>query len=145
MQNLSKKLLPAIYLIWAGLIAGVSFIATPVKFQAPNLTMAVALEIGQATFHLFNIIEWIIITLAAVLTIIAQNSSRKLFVPSWLFILMSLQTFWILPILDVKASHVINGGTPSPGSHHWFYIIAELIKLTLTIVAAWLYSRKEKS
>ena len=75
LQQAAHKFLPAIYLIWAGLILGVSFIATPVKFQAPHLTMPVALEVGKATFHLFNMIKWGVIIaveiLKLILTIIA--------------------------------------------------------------------------
>jgi hypothetical protein len=40
--------LSVLFILWAGLILGVSFIATPVKFMAQHLTMPVALEIGKA-------------------------------------------------------------------------------------------------
>lgn len=75
LQQGTQKILPAIYLIWAGLIVGVSFIATPVKFQAPNLTMPVALEVGKATFHLFNVIEWSVIITAIILTNISASKN----------------------------------------------------------------------
>lgn len=39
---------------WAGFLAGVSFLATPVKFLAPSLTLPVALDVGRQTFFAFN-------------------------------------------------------------------------------------------
>jgi ABC-type transport system involved in multi-copper enzyme maturation permease subunit len=44
--------LSVLFILWAGLILGVSFIATPVKFMAQHLTMPVALEIGKAHSYL---------------------------------------------------------------------------------------------
>src|SRR5690606_35153067 len=41
-------------LLWLGLLLGVSFLATPVKFAAPTLTLAVALDVGRVTFGLFS-------------------------------------------------------------------------------------------
>ncbi len=40
----------AILFIWAGLLLGVSFIATPAKFLAPSLPMAQALDVGDGPF-----------------------------------------------------------------------------------------------
>jgi hypothetical protein len=43
--------------VWAGVIIGVSLIATPVKFQAPSLTLLKGTEIGRYTFRLPTRIE----------------------------------------------------------------------------------------
>lgn len=145
LQQATHKLLPAVYLIWAGLILGVSFIATPIKFQAPHLTMPVALEVGKATFHLFNLIEWCVIIAALILIAISSKTTRNWSMAVALLSIVMLQTFWLLPVLDVRADTVIAGGTPDPGHYHWFYIAAEMAKLILTIMAAWICSQKDKS
>lgn len=145
LQLTAHKILPAIYLIWAGLILGVSFIATPVKFEAPHLTMPVALEVGKATFHLFNLIEWCVIVAAMILTAISSKTSQNWPIAILLLSIVMLQTFWLLPVLDVRTDEVIAGGTPDPGHYHWFYIIAEIFKLVLTIMAAWFCSRKVRA
>lgn len=141
LQQVSQTLLPAIYLIWAGLILGVSFIATPVKFQAPHLTMPVALEVGKATFHLFNIVEWSVIVMASVLTVFLPYTRRKWLALVALATVLIAQSFWLLPILDGRADAVIAGSLSEPGHHHWVYIVLEVIKLLLTLVAAWLCSK----
>lgn len=144
LQQTAHKLLPAIYLIWVGLILGVSFIATPVKFQAPHLTMPVALEVGKATFHLFNLIEWCVIITAIVLTAISSKMSQNWPMVMLLLSIVMLQTFWLLPVLDIRADEIIVGGTPDPGHYHWFYIALEIFKLTLTVFAAWFTLKRRK-
>ena len=43
--------------VWLGLVLGVSFLATPVKFRAKSLTRPVALDVGRTTFHAFGKLE----------------------------------------------------------------------------------------
>ena len=59
-------------LVWMGIVIGVSFLATPVKFTADSLTRPVALDVGRATFHALAYLEWV---LAALLVIAALASS----------------------------------------------------------------------
>jgi len=46
-------------LVWLGMLIGVSFLATPVKFVVKDLSLPVALQVGQATFGLFTNVEWL--------------------------------------------------------------------------------------
>jgi hypothetical protein len=50
LDRLSARLI----LLWAGLSVGVAFLATPVKFLAPSLTLPAALDVGRHTFSLYN-------------------------------------------------------------------------------------------
>lgn len=142
LQRITKGLLPATYLIWAGLILGVSFIATPVKFQAPNLTMPVALEVGKATFHLFNAVEWGVIALLVILTKMSSDMSRKWIICAFMLAVLSIQSFWLLPALDIRTDLVIAGGQPSSGHLHLFYIFIECFKLFVTLMASWMFLRE---
>lgn len=144
-QQVSQMLLPALYLTWAGLILGVSFIATPLKFQASHLTMPVALEVGKATFHFFNIVEWMMIAIATILTAALSNMHHKWLIFIGIGTVLIAQTFWLLPILDVRADAVIAGALLKPGNYHWIYIALEILKVLLVLVAAWFYSREIKS
>ncbi|MBO0735377.1 MAG: hypothetical protein J2P48_02230 [Alphaproteobacteria bacterium] len=40
--------------LWVGILSGVSYIATPLKFRAASLTRAAALEVGRVTFQFFQ-------------------------------------------------------------------------------------------
>lgn len=141
LQRITKVLLPSVYLLWAGLILGVSFLATPIKFQAPNLTMPVALEVGKATFHLFNSVEWGVIILVIILTKISPDIRKKWLMCGVLLVVLSIQSFWLLPALDIRADAVIAGHPLSSGYLHLFYILIECLKLLLTLTASWLFLR----
>ena len=138
------KLLSIKLVFWAGVVLGVSFIATPAKFFAPHLEMPVALEVGKATFHIFNKVEWIICMGILALTFISKGSLFR-----WIFIgslvaLLSLKTFYLLPALDIRANRVIAGGIPQPGILHWLYIIADILQVTSALLGAWWLMNQEK-
>ncbi len=145
--------------VWLGALLGVSFLATPVKFLAPSLTLPVALDVGRQTFHWFNRVE---VVLGAVMLISAlayelpalrrprRSASRPAGVPlarnvpyaTWLGGLLTaaavLQAVWLLPVLDARVEVIIQGGMPSPSSLHELYILIEAVKLGALVGAGWL-------
>jgi len=141
--KLKPTLLCALLIIWAGLILGVSFIATPVKFMAPHLSMPVALEIGKATFHVFNKVEWGICALIILCSAKTNASLGKWFFTGGLLGLLSLESFWLLPCLDIRADEVIAGKLASPSLYHSIYIGFEILKIILAFAGAkWLSNQK---
>ena len=50
----ARLVLPA---VWLGLIIGISLIETPLKFQAPGMTIPLGLGIGRLVFAAMNIAE----------------------------------------------------------------------------------------
>ena len=68
------RTLTAVLFIWAGLLAGVSFVATPAKFLAPSLPMTQALDVGRWTFHVLSSAEAGFVAVAAVLILMAWRS-----------------------------------------------------------------------
>lgn len=116
---------------WLGLLMGVSFLATPVKFQADTLTLPVALEVGRVTFALFSKVEW---GLFLLLLIAAIFSKFSLFRWGCLVALLAFQLteyFWLLPVLDARVSEVMAGRTIPDSRHHLFFIATELCKAGL--------------
>lgn len=123
-------------LVWAGMLVGVSFVATPVKFAAPGLSLAVALEVGHVTFRLFSRIEWALA--AGLLLASAWTARRRLPVLAGLLAaLVALQAVWLLPVLDARVAAVVAGTPLPPTSHHTYYAVAEGAKLLLLLAAAW--------
>ena len=47
-------------IFWLGILLGVSFLATTVKFQAPSLDLPTALDVGRVTFALLSKVEWVL-------------------------------------------------------------------------------------
>jgi len=119
--------------LWCGAVIGVSFIATPVKFSAPSLDLAVALDVGRTTFAAFSRIEWGAAVALLLLTLTAGPTARALVLAGVLAVTLAAQGFWLLPILDARVAAII-AGTPLPSSwHHTAYGALELLKVALLL------------
>lgn len=115
--------------LWAGFLAGISFLATPVKFLAPSLSLTAALDVGRQTFYALNRCE---IALGAILfVLVLRNAVNRLplalVAVSCLIVLV--QTFWLIPALDARVGLILAGSTPAPSSLHTIYVLAEVAKL----------------
>ena len=121
-------------LLWAGILIGVSFMATPIKFQAPTLTLGPALDVGRHTFALLNKVEWGLFILTVISGLWAHNHSRNLTVFFALLIsILAFQTFYLLPVLNERVQLIIDGSTPAPSYSHTIYAVLELVKLVLLL------------
>ena len=119
----------ALALIWAGMVLGVSFLATPAKFLAPSLSRPIALDVGRQTFRIFGRVE---LALTAFLGLRAAASVRQrspLALAPGLFVLA--QALWLRPRLDARTRQIAqNGVTTSPSSGlHLAYVACEVAKL----------------
>lgn len=135
---------PAIVaLIWLGMLIGVSFLATPVKFIVQDLSLPVALQVGQATFDLFARVEW---GLAAALVATSGLAWRQR--PLTLVLVLAIagvvavQAVWLLPALDARVDQIVAGVTPEASSHHMLYASLEAAKALLLAAAAFLALRR---
>ena len=109
-------------LVWMGIVIGVSFLATPVKFTADSLTRPVALDVGRATFHALAYLEWV---LAALLAVLIWRTATH-------------QSAWLQPELDERVASIIAGIEPPPSHLHTVYGIVEVAKVAaLGLLAAW--------
>lgn len=120
--------------LWAGLVLGVSFLATPVKFRAASLSLPVALEVGSHTFHLLTRVE---VGLGLVLAAVAWLPAGS---RSWSYVLWCLplalvlvQIVAVLPPLDARLRLIVDGGTPDPSHLHLVYVGLESAKVCLLI------------
>ena len=121
---------------WAGFLIGVSFLATPVKFLAPSLTLPVALDVGRQTFHVFNRCEIALAVAMLVLVLWALRSRIPIGLAAILMLVILTQTLWMLPALDARVEAILKGGTPAPSPLHTVYIGVECAKLALLVAIA---------
>ncbi|MDH3531267.1 MAG: hypothetical protein OEQ28_17035, partial [Acidobacteriota bacterium] len=56
----------ALPFVWFGAVCAISFMEAPLKFNAPNLTRPVALEIGNIIFDALNKAEWVLLILLGI-------------------------------------------------------------------------------
>jgi len=127
---------------WFGMVLGVSFLATPIKFTAASLTMPVALDVGRATFHAFGKAEWLL-SLALLVAAVRVGRGDSLETLDYLLIAAVLvivfaQQAWMIPRLDLRVAAIINGETLSPSHLHKLYAGSEFCKaILLLLVGLW--------
>ena len=121
--------------IWAGMLLGISFLEAPLKFQAPNITLALGVGIGRLVFAALNKVE---IVFSISLTLLCIFTGPSVTLMSFLGVVATIlivQSFWLLPSLDARAQIIIDGGLPTANSPHLFYIAGEIAKLICLILA----------
>ncbi|QDW23772.1 hypothetical protein [Pedobacter sp. KBS0701] len=131
-----KKLIGIFCIIfWAGLLAGISFLEAPLKFQAPGITVTLGLGIGQLVFQALNKIEIVLLVVILACSLPAPLNNIKSILLFLVTILLMVDTFWLLPLLDERAKMVLTGHAPAKSYHHIVYIIIDMVKfLSLVIV-----------
>jgi len=116
--------------IWVGLLGGISFLEAWLKFRAPGVTLPIGLGIGKLVFGALNKLELILAILIIFGIFQLKNFSLSTHAPILLvFGCLLIQTFYLLPVLDVRADAIINGTTPPASKAHIFYIVGEVLKM----------------
>ncbi|AHD08908.1 hypothetical protein PhaeoP75_01177 [Phaeobacter gallaeciensis] len=119
-------------MFWAGAAVSGNLIAAPAKFQAPSLSLPVALEVGRMQFLWIGVAE--AICLLAILLLL--TAARRW--PSWPLLaataVFALQRLWLLPLLDIRTLAVIAGTQVEESSLHIVYVAAEILK---TVCLVW--------
>ncbi|MBA9076725.1 hypothetical protein [Rufibacter quisquiliarum] len=114
--------------VWAGMIVGISFIEAPIKFTAPGITLPLGLGIGRLVFGVMNKVE-IALCSVAILGLLFNHATKKEWtLVSCFTVILLLQTFWLLPALDVRALAIINGNNPGSSNLHFMYVALEFLK-----------------
>src|SRR5690606_12757652 len=121
-----------ICLLWAGMLLGISFLETPVKFLAPTITTAVALDVGRTVFRYFFMVQMGIMLLLAIIVFAARSPKVVWLLTAIVAASLLVQVLWLLPVLDARVSMVQSGiataDLPKTSVHN-LYAICEVLKL----------------
>jgi len=120
-------------LIWFGMTAGVSLLATPLRFSAATITRPIALDVGQVVFAALNKAEFVALIILLIL-VRASGFAKELWAGcgALAFILIA-QSMWLLPALSARTQQIIAGMEPPPSYVHGAYSVLELSKLILLL------------
>ncbi len=125
----------AVALLYAGVLFGVSFVATPAKFLAESITLAQALDVGRETFGVFAWVE-IAFALALGATLLGAPSARHAWLAGTVVLLAVVQMVGLRPPLDDRLVLIMAGGTPPESRLHTVYGAMELAKLAALLAFA---------
>ncbi len=131
MKKTSLQVIVIATFLWIGFVAAISFMEAWLKFQAPGVTLEIGLSIGRIVFNALNTVEWVL-AIIALLCLFLSKETRNLFRNSFLFIpivIIMIQTFWLLPALDIRAALRMQGEVVTSSPLHFYYVAAEAIKI----------------
>lgn len=118
----ARLVLPA---VWLGLLIGISLIETPLKFQAPGITIPLGLGIGRLVFAAMNVAEAVLalLLLLAVFRSHAPRSERVL--AFMLAAVLALKALVVRPLVQGTTDAVIAGEREGGSGMHLLYIAAD--------------------
>ena len=116
---------------WFGMTAGISLLATPVRFSVASMSRPVALDVARTVFNALSKAEFVALI---VLLIIIRTSGRAK--ELWAFgavlaLILIVQSMWLLPELSARTDQIIAGIEPEGSFAHGAYSVLELCKLGL--------------
>ena len=125
----------AVSFFWLGLVIAVSFLETPLKFQVPGMTLPIALELGKTMFGISTNIQLGLMILVFFNFFLNPSKLNKfiIFTGVLLALILVLEKFWMLPILDARADVLATGKGLPPTPLHNYFIYAECIKAILLL------------
>ena len=123
-----RRLSAFIGLIWLGMILGVSFVATPLKFQAPSVSLEIGLDIGRLVFGIFNKIEIVLAFLMVVLVLMSKQMNGFIIALGTACLALTAQSIWLLPILVAHIELILQGQQPQGSGLHTIYVGLEVLK-----------------
>ncbi|MCA0380451.1 MAG: hypothetical protein LCH36_13650 [Actinobacteria bacterium] len=129
----------AVPILWFGMIAAISFIEAPLKFQAPGITIPLGLGIGRLVFFALNIAEGLLLAVLLVISLWPSQARVAASRLRWLFSLAAvfvLKVAVIRPPLNARTDQVLAGAEPGESPWHYIYIAADLLTMALLIVLA---------
>lgn len=131
LQNLSEQLIIITALLWAGMIFGISFLESWVKFRAPTLTKLVALDVGRTVFRAFHKTQYGLVIILLILCMMAHLSLWNWLIMLLILLILVWQGWWLLPSLNRRVDMLLANQLPPTSYVHLTYGILEVIKVGL--------------
>jgi hypothetical protein len=118
---------------WLGMVLAISFLETPLKFQAPGITLPLGLGIGRIVFRGLNIAEVALAVIVAVATFVGHEDVTSSVLVVAVAALLLVQLSVLRPGLDRRTRQIIDGRTVSSSWLHLAYIALECVKVAALI------------
>lgn len=130
--------------LWFGMVAAISFIEAPLKFQAPGITIPLGLGIGRLVFGALNIVEGVLLALLLIASFVPAASriaGARLWVLYGLAAVFVAKVVFVRPPLNARTDLVLQGADPGQSPWHYVYIACDLVTMVLLAVFAILTMR----
>ncbi len=129
-----QYLLPA---LWLGEILAISFMEAPLKFYAPNVTMALGAGIGKLVFFALNKVEIAFLFLFSATLVVEPAIKRVYYLTGAAAAILLLQSWVLLPLLNERVLLLQHGEVPPASNLHTLYIITDIMKCIVLLLLCW--------
>ena len=119
---------------WFGMTAGISLLATPVRFTAQTITRYDALDVSRVVFQALNKAELMALVVLLIVIRVTGRARKWWAVGGVLALILIAQSTWLLPILSERTDLVIAGHDLPPSPAHGIYSVLELVKLAILFI-----------
>ncbi|WP_025133064.1 hypothetical protein [Leucobacter sp. PH1c] len=129
----------ALPVLWFGLVAAISFIEAPLKFQAPGITIPLGLGIGRLVFAALNVAEGLVLlalTLLSFWPVATRIAGVRLGIWAGLALVYVAKITLVRPPLNARTDLVLEGADPGQSIWHYVYIGCDLATMILLVLAA---------
>lgn len=129
----------ALPVLWFGMVAAISFIEAPLKFQAPGITIPLGLGIGRLVFFALNIAEGALLIALTILNFWPSAVRITRARIGWWIALAAVFAVKILvvrPPLNARTDLVLQGADPGNSPWHYVYIALDLVTMLLLLIVA---------
>lgn len=131
--------------IWIGLIGGLSFVETPLKFLAPDMTLPMALGIGRLVLTAANGIGALLLIGITIASLVRPRVPRRALVAlGGLWLVLLIEVALIRPPLNARTDAILAGQDPGASPLHVIYIVADFALLALLVLYV-VFARERKA
>lgn len=123
--------------LWLGMVLVISFLETPLKFRAPNVTPQIGLEIGRLVFRALNLVEIVLAIGIACAVFRARDAVPPNAIVAYVavFAALSVQMVVVRPILSRRSNQVLAGVNRARSHGHYAYVVLEVVKVIALAVS----------
>lgn len=131
-------------ILWLGMVAAISFLEAPLKFQAEGITIPLGLGIGRLVFAALNVAEGMLLfalTIVSFWPVAHRIEGRRLAAWSGLAAVFVLKVVFVRPPLNARTDLVLQGADPGESVWHYVYIACDVASMALLVVVAVMAAR----
>lgn len=119
--------------LWLGLILGLAFLESPLKFQAPGITTELGLGIGRLVFTALNIVSLALLAVITLAMVRPRAGRLQWGLVAAMWVVLLVEVFLIRPPLNARTDALLAGLDPGESPLHYFYIAADGILCVLLV------------
>ncbi len=123
-------------LVWLGMVLAISFLETPLKFQAPGISIPLGLGIGRLVFRALNAVEVVLLVLTSVGMFTSSPGTTGWVLVAVLWVVLGVQVVVVRRWLDRRTTRVIAGEDLPRSRQHLVYVALEVGKAGVLVALA---------